>query len=167
MRGKTAPILAVLLGAASGSPATEVFPVAEYWERSGTVAPPYAWNWSASIEWDGSVMVTYCRGYATEPPGCATRVGQVTPDDLARIPQTAAAAGFPAMPAEEATEIPVGGGSRGGMVQVDANGRPSDLPAFPAEADAGRVQLVLTAILSAIPADVVTAAAADAKAPAN
>ena len=52
-------------------------------------------------------------------------------------------------PAAKMTDIPVGGGSEGGAVWLD--GRKVVLPAFPAEADAGRVRAVLSAITAAIP----------------
>jgi hypothetical protein len=143
-------LLASLLGSQT-TPALAADPVAEYAERSGSLPPPYAWNWGALILSDGTVTVTYCRGYATEPPGCATVTGRVADGALDGIAAAVARAGLPGAPMRQADEVPVGGGSRDGAVWLA--GRRFDIPAFPSDADAQRAAATLAAILSAVPPD--------------
>jgi hypothetical protein len=150
MLRKALLVLAPMFGGAV-APAVAADPVAIYAERSGSVAPPYAWNWVAQILADGGVSVTYCRGYATEPPGCATAEGAAVTGALDGIAAASASAGLPESPMREAEEVPVGGGSSSGAVWIQ--GQRFDIPAFPAEADAQRAASLLAAILSAVPPD--------------
>ena len=128
-------------------------PVAYYAERSPTVAPPFAWNMEAGILSDGRVSVTYCQGYATEPPGCATFTGTVADGGVGLITLSAARAGLPASPMQQAAEVPVGGGSTDAAVWI--GGVRFDVPAFPTPADEARAAYLKAAILSVVPTDLV------------
>ena len=157
--------LAILASLAGGDavPALAADPVAAYAERSGTVAPPYAWNWGAQILSDGTVSVTYCRGYATKPPGCATATGRVADGTLDVIAAAAANAGLPASPMRQKEDVPVGGGSSDGAVWLA--GQRFEIPAFPADDDARRAADLLSAILSAVPPDLLDRAKQAVQAP--
>lgn len=140
-------------------------PLATYWEQSGTVPPEYAWRLSVDIADDGALSLRYCRGYETEGPACWSAESALRPEALAAIEAAAAASGLAGNPAAELadSEIPVGGGARGGTVILD--GQTLRLPPFPQHHDAARVETVLDAIAAAIPADLRAEAEAQAKAP--
>lgn len=123
--------------------------LAQYWSRSGTVAPAYAWSVTLVIRVDGQASLTHCKRYDTEGPNCTTRSGMVAPDRLQAIRAAVAASGLIQTPAREATDVPVGGGTSGATVHMD--GATVVLPPFPAEGDVARVAAVLQAITAAVP----------------
>ncbi len=123
--------------------------LAEYWANSGSLPPEYAWSLKVAIDADGGVTLKDCKGYATEPPGCAISKGQTTPEKLQAIRDAVAGAGLIDRPARSAEEIMVGGGSTGGKVLLDGVEVP--LPSQPIAEDAARVGQVLAAIRDAVP----------------
>jgi len=134
-------------------------------ESSGSLPPEYAWDYTVSFFPDRHGEVTYCKGYSDAPPGCATTRFRLTRPDFAAL-QTALApleADLAAKPAAEAVDIPVGGGSVGGRLQM--NGRDLRLPAFPAEADAARVDAVIRLLRENTPERAVRSAKSKARAP--
>jgi hypothetical protein len=142
--------LAVLcLAAPSGAVAAQAAPLAEYWARSGSLPPEYAWSVDVSITADGHLTLKHCKGYETEGPACRTRSAKVDRAHLDAILAVTREAGLDKTPVNTLTDIPVGGGTDGGAVWLD--GQKIDLPPFPAEGDAARVRTVLAAITDAIP----------------
>jgi hypothetical protein len=139
----------MMLVSPSVAPAGEGEVLAEYWASSGSLPPEYVWSVRVSIRVDGRVILMQCKGYETDGPACKKLKGKTAVDRLDAIRAAVAASGLVETPAREADEIPVGGGSSGGSVNVD--GAKVDLPAFPAESDAPRVGAVLAAITAAIP----------------
>lgn len=123
--------------------------LAEYWARSGSLPPQYAWSTSVTIRADGQLVLKHCKGYDSEGPACTLQTARVTEAALKAIAIAARAAGLSEKPAQEASEFPVGGGTVSGRVTLD--GKAIDLPAFPEKADERRVVSVLTAISDAIP----------------
>jgi hypothetical protein len=139
--------LTLILPAAAMAQQGEV--LAEYWSRSATVAPQYAWSLTVSIGVDGRTTVKRCTGYESEGPACRVQVGMAGPDSLEAIRAATAASGFLETPAGEASEISVGGETSGGTVYLE--GVKVVLPAFPAARDVPGVDAVLNAIVAAIP----------------
>lgn len=131
------------------SPLSAAEVLAEYWASSGSLPPEYAWDVTVTIHTDGQVILTHCKGYATEPPGCKTRKGKADATRLDAIRAAVVEADLLANPARASDEITVGGGSSGGKVTIDGEER--SLPSFPVIEDANRVGLVLQAIYAAIP----------------
>jgi hypothetical protein len=156
-------LLAVLM--AIPAAAQDAMPLATYWENSGTLPPEFAWDLSVTILADGSLSLTYCRGYQTEGPACAVGRAHLTNGDVEAILTAARASGLAGRPAESLSdsEVPVGGGSRGGSVTLD--GTAIGLPAFPREPDATRVAALLDAIAATVPPGLVADAERKAKAP--
>lgn len=142
-------LLAICLAVPLGAGADEAVPLAEYWASSGSLPPEYAWSVDVSISADGALTLTHCKGYETEGPACRIRRAKLDQASREAILAAARDSGLDHKPAATMTDIPVGGGSEGGAVWLD--GRKVVLPAFPAEADAGRVRAVLSAITAAIP----------------
>lgn len=123
-------------------------PVAVLTNRSGTVAPQYQWSSTTSIFVDGRITMEDCRGSASGPPRCSLTTGTAPDGAVAAIIDAALAADLFDQPAATDPHPPVGGGTTSG--RVTANGRTADLPAFPAEADQGRVRSVMEAISAAV-----------------
>jgi hypothetical protein len=142
-------LAALCLAAPLGAVAGEAAPFAEYWARSGSVAPQYAWSVDVSVTADGRLTLKHCKGYETEGPACRTRSAKVDQAHLDAILAATREAGLDKTPAGTLTDIPVGGGTDGGAVWLD--GQKIELPPFPAEGDAARVRSVLAAITAAIP----------------
>ncbi len=123
--------------------------LAEYWSRSGSLPPQYAWSVSATITQDGTLLIKHCTGYETEGPTCKTDSAKVTEAQMQSIREVAVAARLAETPARETEDIPVGGGSNGGAVWL--GGAQLILPAWPVATDTLRVKTVLNAITEAIP----------------
>lgn len=142
---------------------TDAFAV--WGENSGSLPPEYAWDYTVSFYADRRGEVEYCKGYADEPPGCATARFRLSKSALAAMqaelePLEAALA---ASAVDEAVDIPIGGGSSSGRIRM--NGRDLRLPAFPSEADAERVDAVMRVLRANTPNRAVRAAETKAKQP--
>lgn len=141
--------------------------VASWGANSGSLPPEYAWDYRVEFLGDGTVQATYCKGYATEAPGCAT----VT----RKLPQAAQKAMGDAIepyaedlldnPPKSVSddEIPIGGGSVAGRVLLD--GTYVVLEPFAIAADAPRVQAMLQILQDSTPAGLVKKAKNRARQP--
>lgn len=147
---RSAAILFAALFALTATPARAAEVLAEYWANSGSLPPEYAWDVTVTIHTDGQVILTHCKGYATEPPGCKTRKGKADAAKLDAIRAAVAEADLIANPARTSDEIIVGGGITAGRVTLD--GQKINLPSLPVVEDANRVSMVLRAVYAAIPA---------------
>ncbi|WP_309663948.1 hypothetical protein [Tabrizicola sp.] len=125
-----------------------------FWANSGSLPPEYAWDVNVIITVDGQLSLKHCRGYETEGPACTTSTAKVDAAALGAIREAAITAQVFGNPAQETSDIPVGGGARGGSVAQ--GGEVAVLSAWPVEADAERVGAVLDAIYSAIPTELST-----------
>lgn len=123
--------------------------VATYGTHNGSLPPEYAWDNFVVIHEDGKMEVRHCKGYETDGPGCKTRRGKATPEALEAIRAAALASGLAEKPAAESEDVMVGGGGAWGSVFLD--GQEIKLMSEPAEADASRVNAVLSAVAAAIP----------------
>ncbi len=143
-------LLALTLAALPFAALAEDSPiVATYGTHNGSLPPEYAWDNFVVIHADGKMEVRHCKGYETEGPGCKTRRGKATPEALEAIRAAALASGLAEKPAAESEDLMVGGGGTWGSVFLD--GQEIKLMSEPAEADASRVNAVLSAVAAAIP----------------
>ena len=108
-----------------------------------------AWSNSVTIHEDGKLVVTHCKGYETEGPGCKTRKGKVTAQSVAAIRAAAVASGLAENPARKDPEPLMGAEGDWGSVFVD--GVECQLWSDPIIDDANRVGAVKAAIRAAIP----------------
>ena len=141
--------LALCLFLPAAALAEEAPVLAEYWARSGSLPPQYAWSTEVTIRTDGQLLLKHCRGYETEGPACTQAKARVKPARLDAITAAARASGLAEKPATEADRPPIGGGTVVGRVTLD--GKAIALPAFPAKPDQERVAAVLASISQAIP----------------
>lgn len=159
-------ILALGLAASPAMGQTSLV-VASWGEDSGSLPPEYAWDYRVEFLSNGTVQATYCKGYATEAPGCAT----VTKKFPEAAQKTMGDAIEPY--AEElldnppksvgGDEIPIGGGSIAGRVLLD--GTYVVLEPFAIAADVPRVQAMLKILQDSTPAGLVKKAKNRAKQP--
>jgi hypothetical protein len=141
--------------------------IAVWSDSSGSLPPEHAWGYKVEYLADGTVRATYCKGYETEAPGCA------------RVKRKLSAAAQKAMgdaiepyaedlidnPPQSVTadEIPVGGGSIGGVIFLDETA--VELPSYPRAIDAERVQAVLKILQDSTPINLVKKAQNRARKP--
>ncbi|CAN1499473.1 hypothetical protein MCELHM10_00452 [Paracoccaceae bacterium] len=143
-------LLALTLAALPFAALAEDSPVvATYGTHNGSLPPEYAWDNYVVIHANGKMEVRHCKGYETDGPGCKTRRGKATPDAIEAIRAAALASGLAEKPAAESEDLMVGGGGAWGSVFLD--GQEIKLMSEPAEADASRVNAVLSAVAAAIP----------------
>ena len=141
--------------------------VASWGENSGSLPPEYAWDYHVKFLSDGTVQATYCKGYATEAPGCATvtkkfpEAAQKTMGDAIE-PYAEDLLDNPPK-SVSGDEIPIGGGSIAGRVLLDDTY--VVLEPFAIAADAPRVQAVLQILQDSTPANLVKKAKNRAKQP--
>jgi hypothetical protein len=145
----SAATLCAALFALTAAPARAAEVLAEYWANSGSLPPEYAWDVTVTIHTDGQVILTHCKGYATEPPGCKTRKGKADAAKLDAIRAAVVEADLIANPARTSDEVIVGGGASAGRVTLD--GQKISLPSQPVVEDANRVGMVLRTVYDAIP----------------
>jgi hypothetical protein len=145
----------VLMALLSG-PALAQDVVATLYTHNGSVAPPHHRNLRALITADGMVTLRACKGYGDSD--CRTLTGVAREGAVAAILAAAGAAGLPGRPLAEDPMPPIGGGSTSGSVVI--GGQTLALPAFPAEGDRERTEAVLSAIRTAVPANLQSRAAA-------
>lgn len=141
--------------------------IAVWGENSGSLPPEYAWHYRVEFVAGGTVQATYCKGYATKAPGCATvtrtlslaaqkaleaAIEPYTKDLLDHPPQTMSG-----------DEVPIGGGSVDGRLLLGQTY--ITLPAFARAKDAKRVQAVLQILQENTPANLVRKAENRAKQP--
>ena len=141
--------VALLLVALAGAGQADDAPLAGVHSNNGSVPPPYHEHMRVTVAQDGTVTLRACQGYGEGD--CITRRGSAAPAALEAIRAAAIASGLAERPAADDPMPPVGGGSMGGHVLLEA--QRIDLPAFPAAADRDRVGAVLSAIMAAVPAE--------------
>ena len=160
--------LSLFLATIGGAAIAETPAVIAVWsENSGSLPPEYAWEYRVEMLTGGTVQATYCKGYATEGPGCATvkrkfsaaaqkamedAIEPLAQDLLDNPPQQAGD-----------DEIPIGGGSTSGRLMLGET--PVILYAFPRAADVSRVQEVLKILQASTPTGLVEKAKKRAKQP--
>lgn len=164
---KTA-LFALLLALLPGLGLAEEDPVVAIWsEDSGSLPPEYAWEYWVRFHASGMVEVEYCKGYATEAPGCATVKKNLGDDaqDAMEAEIEPYAANLIENPPQRASDdmIPIGGGSVGGWILLGET--KVVLPNFAAEKDAKRVVEVLAILQKYIPKNLVKKAERRAKQP--
>ncbi len=141
--------------------------IASWSENSGSLPPEYAWDYRVEFLAGGTVGATYCKGYATEAPGCATVTRKLS--SAAQQAMEAAiqpyAQGLLDSPPQMVTDdqIPVGGGAISGRVVLAE--QTISLYAFPRPEDAERVQALLQILQKSTPPNLVKKAKNRAKQP--
>lgn len=137
-----------------------------YWgENSGSLPPEYAWDYGVTFMADRHAEVRYCKGYATEAPGCATTKFRLSKRKFATLQAVLAPleADLAANPAKDDLNPPVGGGSVYGKLSM--NGHEVALYAFPMADDAARVNAVLDVLRNNTPKTAISNAKNRAKQP--
>ena len=122
---------------------------ATYGTSNGSLPPEFAWDNDVTIHEDGKIEIRHCTGYETEGPGCKTRKGKVTEEDIAAIRAAALASDLAEKPATRSPDPMVGGGGDWGAVFIDGQEYKLLWDTIPEDAD--RVEAVKAAIRAAIP----------------
>ena len=146
---KTLVLAAAVALAPLAAVAEEAAVLVSYGTSSGSLPPEYAWDNEVIIYEDGKLVITHCKGYATEPPGCKTRKGKVSEEAMQAIRDAAIASDLAANPAKPAPDPMVGGGGSWGKVMVD--GQTYEILWDPRAEDANRTGDLVRAIDAAIP----------------
>lgn len=120
-----------------------------YGYSTGSLPPEYTYSNDITIYEDGKLVITHCKGYATEGPDCKTRKGKVTPEAMEAIRVAAIVSDLAANPAEKAPDPMVGSDGTWGSVFVE--GQEYVLLWEPRAEDADRTGEVKSAISAAIP----------------
>lgn len=120
-----------------------------YGYSTGSLPPEFTYDNDVTIFEDGKIVITHCKGYATEGPGCKTRKGKVTAEAMNAIREAAIASDLAANPAKKAEYPMVGSDGTWGSVFVD--GQEYVLLWEPRAEDANRTGDVKRAIDAAIP----------------
>lgn len=120
-----------------------------YGYSTGSLPPEYTYSNDVTIFEDRKLVITHCKGYATEGQGCRTRKGKVTPEAMEAIRLEAIASDLAANPALKAKDPMVGSDGTWGSVFVD--GLEYVLLWEPRAEDADRTGAVKRAIDAAIP----------------
>ena len=164
-RGFIAALIIVLAGCVPASEQAPVTPLAQWGEDSGSLPPEFAWDYLVSFSSNGQVSARYCKGDATEAPGCATVTQNLPQAELDAL--TAALApvtqALNAQPPQQSDDIPIGGGSIYGS--VFGRGQAIHLPNYPQADGAVGVVQALDLLQNFTPEGLVDKAKAKAKQP--
>lgn len=153
------------LAAPTPEPAATGNPIASWGAFSGTVEPSFAWSTEVTFLDDASVTAEYCKGYASEPPGCATATARLAPEAYVALRATLepGIADLAARPPRRSDEVNVGGGMQYG--KVFHGGQSIELPSQPVAADAARVAQALRLLQDLTPQGLLSQAEARARNP--
>lgn len=125
--------------------------LARYHDSSGSLPPPFAWSFSATIATDGTLHAEYCAGYGPPDGWCRQASTELAPEAIKAVLAAARDSDLARNPARVMDPPPVGGSAEQGMVMLD--GVRIDLPAFPVTEDLARVEQVLNALAATIPGE--------------